>query len=34
VAAAGGALVTARVEPTAALAAVERAFDVSIGTGG
>jgi hypothetical protein len=34
VAAAGDALVTARVEPPAALAAVERAFDASVGTGG
>jgi predicted regulator of Ras-like GTPase activity (Roadblock/LC7/MglB family) len=34
VAAAGGALVTARVEPASALAAVERAFDASFGTGG
>lgn len=31
---AGGALVTARVEPAAALAAVEKALDVSVGTGG
>jgi predicted regulator of Ras-like GTPase activity (Roadblock/LC7/MglB family) len=34
VSAAGGALVTARVEPAAALAAVERALDASLGTGG
>ena len=34
VAAAGEALVTARVEPVAALAAVEKAFDASLGTGG
>jgi predicted regulator of Ras-like GTPase activity (Roadblock/LC7/MglB family) len=34
VAAAGGALVTARVEPPSALANVERAFDASIGKGG
>ena len=34
VAAADGVLVTARVEPVAALAAVERAFDASLGTGG
>jgi predicted regulator of Ras-like GTPase activity (Roadblock/LC7/MglB family) len=34
VAAAGGVLVIARVEPATALAAVERAFDASLGTGG
>ena len=34
VATAGGAVVTARVDPATALAAVERAFDVSVGTGG
>jgi predicted regulator of Ras-like GTPase activity (Roadblock/LC7/MglB family) len=34
VAVAGGALVTARVEPAAALAAVEKALDASVGTGG
>jgi predicted regulator of Ras-like GTPase activity (Roadblock/LC7/MglB family) len=34
VTAAGGALVAARVEPAAALAAVERAVDAAIGTGG
>jgi predicted regulator of Ras-like GTPase activity (Roadblock/LC7/MglB family) len=34
VAAAGDALVTARVEPPGALAAVERAFDTSVRTGG
>jgi predicted regulator of Ras-like GTPase activity (Roadblock/LC7/MglB family) len=33
-AAAGGVLVTARVEPATALASVERAFDASLGTGG
>ncbi len=31
---ASGALVIVRVEPTAALAAVEKAFDASIGKGG
>lgn len=34
VAVAGGALVTARVEPVAAIAAVEEALDASVGTGG
>ena len=34
IAAAGGALVVARVDPVAALATVERAFDASIGKGG
>lgn len=34
VAVAGGALVTARVDPVAAIAAVERALDASVGTGG
>lgn len=34
VAVAGSALVTARVEPVAALAAVEKALDASVGTGG
>lgn len=34
VATAGGTVVTARVEPAAALAAVERAFDASIVKGG
>ena len=30
----GGAVVTARVEPAAALAAVERTLETSVGTGG
>ncbi len=34
VAVAGGALLAARVEPVAALAAVEKALDASVGTGG
>ncbi len=34
VVAAGAALVTARVEPPSALAAVERAFEASVGKGG
>src|SRR4051812_15376269 len=34
VALAGGAVVTVRVEPSSALAAVERALDASLGTGG
>jgi predicted regulator of Ras-like GTPase activity (Roadblock/LC7/MglB family) len=34
VAVAGSALVTARVDPVAALAAVEKALDATVGTGG
>jgi predicted regulator of Ras-like GTPase activity (Roadblock/LC7/MglB family) len=34
VAVVGATLLTARVEPAAALAAVEKALDVSVGTGG
>ncbi len=34
IAAADGALVTARVEPGSALAAVEKSLDASVGTGG
>lgn len=34
VAAAGGVLVIARVDPVAALATVERAFDATVGKGG
>lgn len=34
IAAAGGALLAARVEPTSALAVVEKALDTSTGTGG
>jgi predicted regulator of Ras-like GTPase activity (Roadblock/LC7/MglB family) len=34
VAVAGGALLTARVDPVAAIAAVEKALDTSVGTGG
>ena len=34
IASAGGALVIARVDPVAALATVDRAFDASVGKGG